>query len=187
MVKKNAFYFDNTRQDATFQGMSSLSSYEHHKNKERNTRTYLSAGWERFYRPESSCVSIIVCFCKVKFAAWQRGHSLKICILSCIVKWKKRAFFDCLCEETKNLTVFNRLGENDPLTWGFSHKTGRLLRQNSGSQEPLSSILANRMRKRRVVGRIYGMKYRWKGHTDRNRHKNRIKRVGKLSWFMSRT
>ena len=24
-------------------------------------------------------------------------------------------------------------------------------------------------------------------HKDRNRHKNRIKRVGKLSWFMSRT
>ena len=32
------------------------------------------------------------------------------------------------------------------------------------------------MRKRRVVGRIYGMEYSWKGHTDRNRHKNRIKR-----------
>ena len=24
------------------------------------------------------------------------------------------------------------------------------------------------MRKRRVVGRIYGMKYSWKGHKDRN-------------------
>ena len=34
------------------------------------------------------------------------------------------------------------------------------------------------MRKRRVVGRIYGMKYSWKGHKDRNRHKNRIKRSG---------
>ena len=32
------------------------------------------------------------------------------------------------------------------------------------------------MRKRTVVGRIYGMKYSWKGHKDRNRHKNRIKR-----------
>ena len=32
--------------------------------------------------------------------------------------------------------------------------------------------------KRRVVRRIYGMKYsRW-GHKDRNRHKNRIKRSG---------
>ena len=30
----------------------------------------------------------------------------------------------------------------------------------------------NRVRKRRVVGRIYGMKYSWKGHKDRNRHKN---------------
>ena len=30
------------------------------------------------------------------------------------------------------------------------------------------------MRKRRVVGRIYGMKYSLKGHKDRNRHKNRI-------------
>ena len=29
----------------------------------------------------------------------------------------------------------------------------------------------NRVRKRRVVGRIYGMK----GHKDRNRHKNRIR------------
>ena len=29
-----------------------------------------------------------------------------------------------------------------------------------------------------VVGRIYEMKYGWKGHKDRNRHKNRIKRNG---------
>ena len=29
-----------------------------------------------------------------------------------------------------------------------------------------------------VVGRIYGMKYSWKGHKDRNRYKNRIKRSG---------
>ena len=36
----------------------------------------------------------------------------------------------------------------------------------------------NRVRKRRVVGRIYGMKYSWKGHKDRNRHKSRIKRSG---------
>ena len=34
------------------------------------------------------------------------------------------------------------------------------------------------MRKRKVVGRTDGMKYRWKGHTDRNRHKNRTKRSG---------
>ena len=34
------------------------------------------------------------------------------------------------------------------------------------------------MRKRRVVGRIYGMKYSWKGHKDRNRHKNRINGSG---------
>ena len=32
------------------------------------------------------------------------------------------------------------------------------------------------MRKRRVVGRIYGMKYSRKGYKDRNRHKNRIKK-----------
>ena len=31
-------------------------------------------------------------------------------------------------------------------------------------------------RKRRVLGGIYGMKYSLKGHKDRNRHKNRIKR-----------
>ena len=34
------------------------------------------------------------------------------------------------------------------------------------------------MRKRRVVGRIYEMKYSWKGHNDRNRHKKRITRSG---------
>ena len=34
------------------------------------------------------------------------------------------------------------------------------------------------MRKRRVVGRIYGRKYSWKGHKDRNRHKNRIRSRG---------
>ena len=45
----------------------------------------------------------------------------------------------------------------------------------------------NRVRKRRVVGRIYGMKYSGKGHKDRNRHKNRVKGVGTLGWFMSRT
>ena len=39
---------------------------------------------------------------------------------------------------------------------------------------------------RRVVGRIYGIKYSRKGHKDTNRHKNRIKRVGKLGWFMSK-
>ena len=41
----------------------------------------------------------------------------------------------------------------------------------------------NRVRKRRVVGRIYGMKYSRKGHKDRNKLKNRIfkKRVGKFS------
>ena len=31
----------------------------------------------------------------------------------------------------------------------------------------------------------FGMKYSWKGHKNRNRHKNRIKRSGKLGWFMS--
>ena len=31
------------------------------------------------------------------------------------------------------------------------------------------------------------MKYSRKGHKDRNRHKNRIKRMGKLGWFMSKT
>ena len=36
----------------------------------------------------------------------------------------------------------------------------------------------NRVRKRRVVGRIYGMKYSLKGHEDRNRHKDRMKRRG---------
>ena len=34
------------------------------------------------------------------------------------------------------------------------------------------------MRKRRVVGRIYGVKYSRKGHKNRNRHKNRIKTGG---------
>ena len=34
------------------------------------------------------------------------------------------------------------------------------------------------MRKQRVVGRMYGMKYSWKGHKDRNRHKSRMKRRG---------
>ena len=45
----------------------------------------------------------------------------------------------------------------------------------------------NKVRKRRVVGRIYRMKYSWKGHKNRNRHKNRIKRVGKLGWLLSKT
>ena len=36
----------------------------------------------------------------------------------------------------------------------------------------------NRVRKRRVVGRIYGMKYGWKGHKNRNRLKSRTKRSG---------
>ena len=34
----------------------------------------------------------------------------------------------------------------------------------------------NRVRKRRVVVRIYGMRYSGKGHKDRNRHKNRMKK-----------
>ena len=36
----------------------------------------------------------------------------------------------------------------------------------------------NRVRKWRVVGIISGRKYSGKGHKDRNRHKNRIKRSG---------
>ena len=36
----------------------------------------------------------------------------------------------------------------------------------------------NRVRKRRVVGRIYGMAYSGKVHKDRSRHTNRIKRSG---------
>ena len=39
------------------------------------------------------------------------------------------------------------------------------------------------MRKRRVVGRIYRMIYSWKGHKDKNRHKNRIKRSGQ-AWLV---
>ena len=35
------------------------------------------------------------------------------------------------------------------------------------------------MRKRRVVGRIYGLKYSRKGYKERNRHENRIKRSAK--------
>ena len=31
------------------------------------------------------------------------------------------------------------------------------------------------MRKQRAVRRIYGMKYSWKGHKNRTRHKNKIK------------
>ena len=34
------------------------------------------------------------------------------------------------------------------------------------------------MRKWRVVGRIYGIKYSFKGHKNRNRNENRIKRSG---------
>ena len=36
----------------------------------------------------------------------------------------------------------------------------------------------HRVRKRRVVERIYGIKYSSKGHVDRNRHTNRIKTSG---------
>ena len=34
------------------------------------------------------------------------------------------------------------------------------------------------MRKRRVVGRIYGRKYSWMGQWERNRHKKRMKKNG---------
>ena len=36
----------------------------------------------------------------------------------------------------------------------------------------------NRVRKRRVVGRIYGMKYSRKDYKDRNRYRNGVKRNG---------
>ena len=36
--------------------------------------------------------------------------------------------------------------------------------------------LEEQSEKRRVVGRIYGMKYSWKGHTDTNKHKNKQKK-----------
>ena len=50
-------------------------------------------------------------------------------------------------------------------------------------KEPIrqKSDQENRVKKQRVVGRIYGMKYRRRGHKDRNGHKNGIKKkVGKL-------
>ena len=45
-------------------------------------------------------------------------------------------------------------------------------------QSGRNKIGGTRVRKRRVVGRIHGMKYSWKGYKDRNRHKIRIKRSG---------
>ena len=36
--------------------------------------------------------------------------------------------------------------------------------------------MKNRVRKRRVVGRIYGLKNSWKGHEDRIRHKKQNKK-----------
>ena len=39
-----------------------------------------------------------------------------------------------------------------------------------------------RVRKWRLVRRISGMKYSWKGHKDRNGHKNRMKRSGQ-AWL----
>ena len=38
--------------------------------------------------------------------------------------------------------------------------------------------MKNRVRKQRIVGRVYGIKYSLKGHKDKNRHKNRTKRCG---------
>ena len=49
------------------------------------------------------------------------------------------------------------------------------IRQNSDRK--------NRVRKQRVVRRIYGMKYSWKGHIDRNRHQTRTKRSGQ-AWLV---
>ena len=43
------------------------------------------------------------------------------------------------------------------------------------------------MRKRRVVGKIYRMKYSRRGNKDRNIHKTEWKEVGKFGWFMSKT
>ena len=43
-----------TIQDANFQGMSTLSNYDHYKtNKDKNTITHLSAGCEGVYKLES--------------------------------------------------------------------------------------------------------------------------------------
>ena len=56
--------------------------------------------------------------------------------------------------------------------WGrLSQKIHSLMDKKGRNKDQKS-----RVRKRRVVGRIYGMKYSWKGHKDRNRHKNRIKK-----------
>ena len=46
----------------------------------------------------------------------------------------------------------------------------------SGMKETFSKRYIVERTKRRVVGRIYGMKYSLNGHEDINRHKNRIKR-----------
>ena len=41
-----------------------------------------------------------------------------------------------------------------------------------------AEIRPEEQRKRRDVGRLHGLKYSWKGHKDRNRHRSRIKRSG---------
>ena len=62
------------------------------KHNDRNTRTFLSAGWEGFYQLE--CVYEIDSRLTL-FIAWQREHSFKICIVCGIVKLK--VFFLTFC------------------------------------------------------------------------------------------
>ena len=70
-----------------------------------------------------------------------------------------------------------------------SLKSSQPQRIISGLRELKGPVRQKLDRKNRVrkLWRIYGMKCSWKGHKDRNRHKHRIKGVGKLGWFMSKS
>ena len=46
-------------------------------------------------------------------------------------------------------------------------------RTNNAEIRPENRVKNSFFLKRRVARRIYGMKYSWKGHKDRNRHKNK--------------
>ena len=91
---------------------------------------------------------------------WVNRFGSRLCIMF------RKCSSDTISQLVGTLSPVNHKG----LYQGWGRKLKGPVRQKQDQKD--------RVRKRRVVERIYGMKYSWKGHRDRNSHKYRTKMSG---------
>ena len=79
------------------------------------------------------------------------------------------------------IVVNSQLGDALCLDYIRAEGDFQKIKRYVGERTNMAEIRPEEQSKRKgVVWRIYGTKYSWKGHKDRNRHKNRRRRAGKL-------